>query len=828
MNKAVSQLKTYFYILLLIALIGPIAKLEAQYAVNINQKQTQENTVSSQESYWDEFQTLIQPVESFVLWQNKTREIPPNFSKLSLALTKFPQQVPDPDFSLPTPFIPDPLRGFLATSKTQTDLLLKIWNKRREEIIANYTWWVLGSSPPPPQDIIPIIASGSTSFLNCFAQKGILKMGEDIKAEINVEMLFPRAVPQKIFPVIILPLRQQSAQEWAQAIVARGCIVCLYERGLVLDGRSPLEPGRGTNAVQTLSQWVNSDWGELCKESWTLRRVIDYLNTFPQIDKNRIALLGEDFYAKAAIAAAAVDTRISATLAFSPGLGGFTPFRSHSGLQMKSGIEGITREHPTWFHPRLRFFAGKESYLPFEQTDLVACICPRSLYVATLQNNPEESLWANEMALDVLRHTYMRLGAPAQRIFLQSVDSIQFSRMDKEYALDWLEYQWGGKKEFQSQKNYYPSYEDWVKLNPDSKMISPITYPKQKFNSFLSTFSTNNSSSNLLSSTVSNWKTRAAEIQKNIHTFLGQPPPLFFRGSSFSQESINDSVKMQRNTLPDDIKRGGLQIPNGAHIDFYLSDKNNNENSPNDFQITTRPVLFWLPGFDSSSGYTYHDSQQDVPYFLFAREGFLVVTFDYIGCGTRINEIEKFYDRYPSWSIMGKIVQDVNLAMDAITQIPTADTTQIYLVGYGIGSLIALHVVALNPAVSGVISIGIENSLRFNTRDSNWNSLLYWTQNPLFIPQLGVFTDYEERLPYDINELMALVAPRPLHVIFLKYDPFVQVDNRTSCINSVQKIYTLLDAKNQVKFEIYPDYNHYSSGLNQKIIQSLHEILSQK
>ena len=182
MNKAVSQLKTYFYIFLLIAGIGPITKLEAQYAVNVNQELTQENTASSQESYWDEFQKLIQPIESFVLWQNKTREIPPNFSKLSLALTKFPQQAPDPDFSLPTPFIPDPLRGFLATAKTQTDLLLKIWNKRREEIIANYTWWVLGSSPPPPQDIIPIIASGNTSFLNCFAQKGILKMGEDIKA----------------------------------------------------------------------------------------------------------------------------------------------------------------------------------------------------------------------------------------------------------------------------------------------------------------------------------------------------------------------------------------------------------------------------------------------------------------------------------------------------------------------------------------------------------------------------------------------------------------------------------------------------------------------
>ena len=284
---------------------------------------------------------------------------------------------------------------------------------------------------------------------------------------------------------------------------------------------------------------------------------------------------------------------------------------------------------------------------------------------------------------------------------------------------------------------------------------------------------------------------------------------------------------MQRNVLPSDIKRGGLQISNGVHIDFYLSDKNNNENDPHDFQITTRPIVFWLPGFNPSSGYTYYDdSQQKAPYFSLAREGFLVVTFDYIGCGTRIGEIEKFYDRYPSWSIMGKTVQDITLAMEAMSQIPTADIKNIYLIGYGTGSLIALHVASLNPSVSGVISIGIEDSLRFNTRGSNWNALLYWTQNPLFLPQLGVFTDYEERLPYDINELMALIAPRPLHVIFFKYDPFVQVDNRTSCINSVQKIYDLLDAKNRVKFEIYSDYVHYSSGLNQKIIQSLKGICS--
>lgn len=763
--------------------------------------------------YWEELKKWIPPVESFEQWQSKSRELPPDFQRLSLTLEKFPPQSEDPDFSLPTPLIPDPLRGLLVMPTMPGDILLKIWNGRRNEILGLYTWWVLGSSPPAPKEVLPEVLPGRTESFRCFTQRGILRMGEDVKAEINVEMVFPKEPVGNLQPVVVLPSEpdgsmSRATEEFSQASVSRGFIVCRYWPGVGLDKKSLLEPGEGTNSVRVLAQWAMADWGDLCREAWMMRRVVDYLVQFQQIDRGRIALAGEEFYAKAAIAAAAADTRISATIAFSPGLAGFTPFRTLSEMQMGGGIEGLTREHPEWVNPRLRFFSGREHYLPFEQTDLAACIAPRALYVATLNHDPSESLWGNEQALQVLQKTYLQLGAPPRRLFLQEYSGAAFTRESREKALDWLEFQWGMRRLFDLQTSFYPTYEKWQETAGTLQKPNPLSYLEKSYEDILSFPSGNPVFS------PDNWDIRRTEMREKLEWALGNTPPLLMKEPEFEAEPLQVAALMRRSGAPPTLLKGGVRLSNGTHADFYFKEGA-------DTAGTNLPVVIWQPGFSVPGGYTASQLRGEPPYFEMALSGFLVMVFDPIGCGTRIEEARSFYERYPNWSLLGKMVQDVSLAVDALGRIPFADPKKIYLVGYDTGGMAALHAAAMDPGIAGVVSVGGFAPMRINKMSQHLGGIGRWVKSPLLAPRLACFEGHERRLPYDFNEVLGLVAPRPAWIITFKEDSVNSQENLTRCLDSAARVYSLLESSSKLFFELRDDYNHYTPDLNRQVIQFL-------
>jgi len=69
-----------------------------------------------------------------------------------------------------------------------------------------------------------------------------------------------------------------------------------------------------------------------------------------------------------------------------------------------------------------------------------------------------------------------------------------------------------------------------------------------------------------------------------------------------------------------------------------------------------------------------------------ARQGYAVFCFDPIGMGRRVEEAEYFYQRYPNWSLLGKMLRDALSALEALIRLPFIDLSQIYAVGYGLGA----------------------------------------------------------------------------------------------------------------------------------------------
>ena len=288
----------------------------------------------------------------------------------------------------------------------------------------------------------------------------------------------------------------------------------------------------------------------------------------------------------------------------------------------------------------------------------------------------------------------------------------------------------------------------------------------------------------------------------------------------FEKEASQISIRMRRAMTPPTLSKGGLRLSNGVQIDYYYPEGA-------DFSQTNMPVVIWQPGFSVPGGYTCSELRGEPPFFAIAQAGFLVVTFDPIGCGTRIDEITHFYDRYPKWSLLGKMIQDVFLAVRGIRKIPFADSKRIYLVGYDIGGMTALHTAALYPDdIAGVVSIGGFAPMRENEIKLKTGGIARWISQPFLLPKLIPFIEHESHIPYDYNELMALIAPHPQFIIAFEQDDLVQYESLSRTIDSTAKIYKLFSADPPFFFEAAAGYKHYSPDINRMIINFLKRVSS--
>lgn len=113
--------------------------------------------------------------------------------------------------------------------------------------------------------------------------------------------------------------------------------------------------------------------GAIAAWAWSFQRALDALSADPRIDARRIVLWGHSRNGKAALLAAAFDTRPAAVIALQSGTGGGSLGRDDVG----ETVSQITQAYPHWFGPRFAGYAGRQSELPVDQHQLLALIAPR-------------------------------------------------------------------------------------------------------------------------------------------------------------------------------------------------------------------------------------------------------------------------------------------------------------------------------------------------------------------------------------------------------------------------------------------------------------------
>jgi dienelactone hydrolase len=118
---------------------------------------------------------------------------------------------------------------------------------------------------------------------------------------------------------------------------------------------------------------------------------------------------------------------------------------------------------------------------------------------------------------------------------------------------------------------------------------------------------------------------------------------------------------------------------------------------------------------------------------------------------------------------MGHMVEDTRVAIDVLSKETQVDASRIYLLGYSMGANIALHTAVLDPRVKGVVSLNGFTPMRTDTVDKGTGGIARYFREHDLLPRMGAFAGKESRLPYDYDELIAAIAPRPVYVLAAQY-----------------------------------------------------------
>jgi pimeloyl-ACP methyl ester carboxylesterase len=392
---------------------------------------------------------------------------------------------------------------------------------------------------------------------------------------------------------------------------------------------------------------------------------------------------------------------------------------------------------------------------------------------------------------------------------------------DVQAAMNWLDYQFGRSTTKWTNEFVYPwDYAKWQAQVKDSSRAPRKTTDALK------------------ASTVAAWEKNAVEIRKSVEWMLGEKTPGTL-ATPFPLPKLGDTSQPAAPTavsLFDDIHgtkaRGNsygwiaaaaqqttkrkIAIPSASGFGTIEADLFTPNNAAADAKL---PVVIWLHGYSSSLGYSwvYHNDLH--PILALAQAGYAVLAFDQSGYGSRQVEAAAFYNKYPHWSQMGHMVEDTRSAIDALSKEAQVDASRIYLLGYSMGAKIALHTAVIDPRVKGVVSLNGFTPMRTDTETKGTGGIARYFREHDLLPRMGSFLGKESQLPYDYDELIAAIAPRPVYVLSPQYDRDATPADVKAAVEQAKKIYRLYNAADNLMLDEPWDYNRLPATTQDRAIQ---------
>lgn len=720
--------------------------------------------------------------ETFVDWLRRTGELPPDF-----------EQMPS------LPFLPNPL----VLDEGGKNIPVRTggqWEEKREWMKKQLMHYVTGSFPPAPDNLQVKVWGERMDGKTCLRMVE-LSFGPGNEAKLTVELMFP---PGKgPFPVF---LTQWNHREWAQVAVRRGYIGCVYAGA---DDKDDTE--------KYSEIWAGKyDFTRLMRRAYGASRAVDYLYTLPEVDKGKIGITGHSRNGKQSLMAAAFDKRITACIPSSGGTGAEVPWRYSSYKFDVETISIITTAFPSWIHPRMRFFVGREHKLPVDQNFFMALIAPRGLMLSTATNEGISNPWGIEQAYHASQKVYRFLDAENNLAIRSRYGLHGVSARDMEDYIDFFDFIFKRSTHKPENKLFCDySFDKW--LEASGEKVNPLEFPVKTPGGLM------HDEAGRKIHSVAEWESCKAHIREQIQWVLGDEPPgvtnlgprclknAGWGERRFGNFLLRPGATSKMGVMPVSPYKGfGDQL--FGYLYYPLDEKGKLKS--NHF-----PVVIYLHEYDYAEGFSssYHRNSINSLFQSLVAKGFAVFSFDMLGFGNRLQEGTRFYQRYPHWSKLGKMVVDVKGAVDALVNLDFVDSTKIFVSGYSLGGMVGLYAAALDERISGVISVAGFTPMRTNTLDRGTEGVMTYSHLHGLVPRLGFFVGNEIRIPCDFPEILASIAPRPVMVIAPKLDRDSHYGDIKNCLEQVHEIYDLYGLSENIRLDTPCDFNRLTPEIFEKI-----------
>ena len=300
------------------------------------------------------------------------------------------------------------------------------WERyRRPQIASLFADYVYGHMPPAPGIETTLDMVNERALNGAATMKQLtLRFGPEGTPPIHLLLLVPNAHPDpapvflglnfygnhSVLADALIPLsthwiperasgvennrateeaRGSAVERWQiEALIDRGYAVATFYHADVDPDKNDFSDGVHPHfEIEGTTERTDKSWGTLAAWAWGLHRAVDYLVTDPDIDPDRIAVMGHSRNGKAALLAGATDERIAMVVSNQSGCGGAAISRRRVG----ETVQAINTNFPHWFNKVFRSFNDEEDRLPIDQHSLIALIAPRPVLVASAV----EDQWAD-------------------------------------------------------------------------------------------------------------------------------------------------------------------------------------------------------------------------------------------------------------------------------------------------------------------------------------------------------------------------------------------------------------------------------------------------
>jgi dienelactone hydrolase len=265
--------------------------------------------------------------------------------------------------------------------------------------------------------------------------------------------------------------------------------------------------------------------------------------------------------------------------------------------------------------------------------------------------------------------------------------------------------------------------------------------------------------------TPEQWQSQRDAIRRVLTVFLGEPP--------------NTKAPLEPRLIEETLRGGhtlrkvAYQTEPGQFVPAYLLiPKNVNGRAP----VVICPHQTTQAGKLEPAGLAGNPQLQTALHLV--ERGYVTFTYDALCFGERhvpasghYGDAIPFYRRNPRWSLMGKMVWDVSRALDYLQTLSFVDSTRIGSIGHSHGGYTTLMAMAFDERIKvGVSNCGFDT---FRIDGNTWR----WSRATALLPLLGYYVTSPHLnmefyravpdsgvidVPFEMHQLLALIAPRPL------------------------------------------------------------------